>query len=68
MTNNRDGGKGDTPRPLGVDKETFDKNWDEIFDKGIPTLEELEKQRAVQFDLEADNDHATILATIPFGR
>ena len=39
-----DGGKGDkqiTP----TDKEQFDKNWDAIFNKGIPTLEELEKQR-----------------------
>jgi hypothetical protein len=26
-----DGGKGDTPRPLGVDIETFDKNFETIF-------------------------------------
>ena len=26
-----DGGKGSKPRPLGVDKETFDNNWDKIF-------------------------------------
>jgi hypothetical protein len=27
----RDGGKGDTPRPLGVPLEKFDNNWDAIF-------------------------------------
>lgn len=27
----RDGGKGDTPRPLGVPLEQFDNNWDAIF-------------------------------------
>ena len=26
----RDGGKGDTPRPI-KDKEQFDKNWDMVF-------------------------------------
>jgi hypothetical protein len=29
----RDGGKGATPRPLGVDIETFDKNFEAIFGK-----------------------------------
>lgn len=29
----RDGGKGDTPRPLGVPLEQFDNNWDAIFKK-----------------------------------
>jgi len=29
----RDGGKGDTQRPLGVDLEQFDNNWDAIFKK-----------------------------------
>ena len=27
----RDGGKGDTPRPLGVPMEVFDNAWDRIF-------------------------------------
>ena len=27
----RDGGKGDTPRPLGVSMEVFDANFDRIF-------------------------------------
>lgn len=25
------GGKGSTPRPLSVDRKTFDDNWDRIF-------------------------------------
>jgi len=29
----RDGGKGDTPRPLGVSMEVFDANFDAIFKK-----------------------------------
>ena len=29
----RDGGKGDMQRPLGVDLEQFDNNWDAIFKK-----------------------------------
>lgn len=28
-----DGGKGSSPRPLSVDKKTFDNNWDNIFKK-----------------------------------
>lgn len=38
----RDGGKGDTQRPLGVELEQFDNNWDAIFkkkDKLTPTEE-----------------------------
>jgi hypothetical protein len=62
-----DGGKGDAPRPIS-NKEQFEKNWDDIFGKKIPTLEELEEQRKIHFEIEADNEHATILATIPFGR
>jgi hypothetical protein len=29
----RDGGKGDMQRPLGVELEQFDNNWDVIFKK-----------------------------------
>jgi len=29
----RDGGKGDTQRPLGVPMKQFDNNWDAIFKK-----------------------------------
>ncbi len=28
-----DGGKGSSPRPLSVDLDTFDNNWDKIFKK-----------------------------------
>jgi hypothetical protein len=36
----RDGGKGDTPRPLGVPMEVFDKNFEAIFGKKKPTQQE----------------------------
>jgi len=51
-----DGGKGDSPiQP--ADFEQFSENWDKIFNQNKPTIE-----------LEIDNDHAEILATIPFGK
>jgi len=54
-----DGGKGDTLiQPL--DKEQFDKNWDTIFNK--------KPESGITFEIEADNDHAEILATIPFNQ
>jgi len=28
-----DGGKGSSPRPVSVDKKTFDNNWDKIFNR-----------------------------------
>jgi len=34
------GGKGDKPRPLSVDKETFDNRWDIIFGKKEKTMSE----------------------------
>lgn len=30
-----DGGKGSSPRPFSVDRQTFDSNWDNIFKKAI---------------------------------
>lgn len=40
-----DGGKGDTPRPLGVPMEQFDKNFEAIFgkkaDKPQPVIEPI---------------------------
>jgi hypothetical protein len=30
---NREAGKGSTPRPYSVDKDTFDNNWDKVFSK-----------------------------------
>lgn len=42
----RDGGKGDTPRPLGVPMETFDKNFEAIFGKKQPkTLKDYIEQK-----------------------
>lgn len=38
----RDGGKGDTQRPLGVDLEQFDNNWDAIFKKVVNEIVEKE--------------------------
>jgi hypothetical protein len=37
-------GKGSKPRPYGVDRKTFDKNWDAIFGK----KEKQEKQEKNQ--------------------
>ena len=42
----RDAGKGDTPRPLGVDMETFDRNFEAIFGKKQPkTLKDYIDQK-----------------------
>ena len=43
----RDGGKGDTPRPLGVPMEQFDKNFEAIFGKKtkLPQPEMKEKKK-----------------------
>lgn len=37
----RDGGKGDTPRPLSVPMEQFDKSWETIFGKETKQLEPI---------------------------
>jgi hypothetical protein len=47
-------GKGDKQRPLSIDKETFDNNWDSIFNKkkedtechysGLPSVNAYEKK------------------------
>ncbi len=57
---NHEGGKGDARRPLGIDEEQFNKNWDAIFNK--------DGQNETQFEIEADNDNIAIKATIPFGK
>jgi hypothetical protein len=36
-----DGGKGSKPRPLSIDKETFDNNWDAIFSKKEENYQDL---------------------------
>ena len=41
-----DGGKGSAPRPFSVDQQTFENNWDRIFNKvpeGGMTPEHAEK-------------------------
>jgi len=40
----RDGGKGDTPRPLGVPIEQFDANFEAIFGKETKLADKLVKQ------------------------
>lgn len=40
----RDGGKGDTQRPLGVPLQQFDNNWDAIFNKSNPLADKMVKQ------------------------
>ena len=42
----RDGGKGDTPRPLGVPMEQFDKNFELIFGKKKTPKEMYEEKKA----------------------
>ena len=43
----RDGGKGDTPRPLGVPMDQFDNNWDAIFKNKTPKERYEAKKAAV---------------------
>lgn len=38
MSENKNG-KGDKPRPLSVDQETFASNWERAFKTRVPTLE-----------------------------
>lgn len=57
--NNHDGGKGDTPRPLGVTMEQFDKSWDEIFGK----KDEAQTKDSIEIDLEVSNDEQSITVT-----
>jgi len=55
MTDKHDGGKGDTPRPLGVSMEEFDKNFDAIFGK--------KEKSSVTIDVEADTDGQQVTIT-----
>jgi hypothetical protein len=55
-------GKGDTPRPLSVDQETFASNWDRIFSNnceysGLPST--------ASYD-EPDREYAELLASGKF--
>ena len=49
-----DGGKGSTPRPFSVDKETFDNNWDRIFSNNEKRRKEVER---------LNNEYQDILST-----
>ena len=53
----RDGGKGDTPRPLGVTMDEFDKNFDAIFNK------KEEKKDSVQLELDLEDDEQSLIVT-----
>lgn len=46
----RDGGKGDTPRPLGVSIEQFDKNFEAIFGKKKAKQQYKERKEQVLYD------------------
>ena len=51
----RDGGKGDTPRPLGVPIEQFDKNFEAVFGKK-KKLEPIPFAGYVETGEEEDDD------------
>lgn len=53
----RDGGKGDTPRPLSVSMEEFDKNFDAIFGK------KEKKLSNINVTIEADQDEQQVTVT-----
>lgn len=52
----RDGGKGDTPRPLGVPIEEFDKNFELIFGKKEKRVEPIPFAGMVEVDEEKDDE------------
>lgn len=43
-----DGGKGSSPRPFGVDNNTFESNWDAIEGFGLSWLERKKREEALQ--------------------
>jgi len=53
-----EGGKGDKQRPLGIDKEEFDRRWDEIFNKEI--VKEKDNGLTLNVDVENQDYQATI--------
>lgn len=52
-----DGGKGSKPRPLSVDRETFDKNWNRIFKNEYQ--DELNTEDCVLDALNTDIENAS---------
>ena len=55
---NRDGGKGDAPRPLGINKDQFDKNWDEVFKK--------EKDGSLTVNIDVENQDITTTVEVKY--
>lgn len=56
-----DGGKGSSPRPFSVDKETFDQNWDRIFNRPKKTVAEQQEEAWLKneyYDLDDTDDAA----------
>ena len=54
----RDGGKGDTPRPLGVPMEVFDKNFEAIFGKKEKQTEPIPFAGMVEIEEEKKDEPA----------
>lgn len=44
-----DGGKGSTPRPFSVDRETFSNNWDLIFKDKLQELVDNQEPLGKEF-------------------
>jgi len=58
----RDGGKGDTPRPLGVPMEEFDKNFDLIFGNKEKKVSNI----TVTIEADQDEQQVTVIKTWEF--
>jgi hypothetical protein len=56
----RDGGKGDMQRPLGVEIEQFDNNWDAIFKRKKNELHDISSGRIESDSMVRDNGRADI--------
>lgn len=53
----RDGGKGDTPRPLGVPMEKFDDNFEAIFGKKTKLPQpEMKEKKQNEMDSNSSNN------------
>lgn len=52
-------GKGDTPRPIFVDRKTYETNWERTFGSSSAILAELTKeaQEMGLYDIEAKNEN-----------
>ena len=60
----RDGGKGDSPRPLGVTMDQFDTNFDRIFGKKKQqTLKDYIEEKGIDIEVVAATDEKEITIT-----